>query len=157
MYTMHRVFCASSWELEEQRSIFYDLIGEFNQASAMQHGLLYVPVSLVNIPDKRPHQFTIDENIRACRHYLLTLCDDWGPPPRNFKRDYALALRCSQDPALPMREVAFLAEKPLPGSALNCDLPAPAAEFSTLDEFKQQSRQLLEQWLETARSEAAHA
>src|SRR5450759_4106633 len=111
MYQMHRVFCATSWELERERQAFEDVLGEFNEAEAMKRGVLYVPVSLVNIRDKRPLQYTVDENIHACRHYILALCDNWGPPERNFERDYQLALECRADPSQPMREIAFLLKK----------------------------------------------
>ena len=49
MYRIHRVFCATAWELEGERRAFYDLLGEFNEAEAMRRGVLYVPVSLTNV------------------------------------------------------------------------------------------------------------
>jgi len=149
MYQMHRVFCATSWELEGERRAFYDMIGEFNEAEAMKRSVLYVPVTLVNIRDKRPLQYVVDENIRECRHYLLALSDNWGPPERNFEPDHRLALACRADPSLPMREVAFLWRKPLAGHSTLAGLPVPAAEFSTRDEFKAQVRHLLGEWLAT--------
>ena len=150
MYRMHRIFCATPWELEGERRAFYDVLGEFNEAEAMKRGVLYVPVSLLNVRDKRPLQYAVDENIRDCRHYILALCDGWGPPERNFERDYRLALECSADPSLPMREIALLLQKPLPGHSSPSGLPAARAEFSTIDEFKQQVRRLFAEWIETA-------
>ncbi len=50
----------------------------------MPHGVLYVPVSLTSVGDKRPLQYAVDDNIRECRHYLVLLTEDWGPPERNF-------------------------------------------------------------------------
>jgi len=155
MYPMHRVFCATPWELEGERRAFHDVLGEFNEAEAMKRGVLYVPVSLFNTRDKRPLQYAVDENIRDCRHYILALCDGWGPPERNFERDYRLALECSADPALPMRETAFLLKKPLPGRSSPSGLPPVSAEFSTIDEFKQQVRRLFAEWIVTAAAGSA--
>jgi hypothetical protein len=154
MYQMHRVFCATSWELEGERRAFCDVIGEFNERETMRHGVLYVPLSLVNVPDKRRFQYDIEENIRACRHYILTLCDNWGPPERNFERDYRLALDCRADPSQPMREVAFLLRQPPQGQALPADLPSPAGVFSNTGEFKRAVHELLSQWFTTLLSEA---
>jgi hypothetical protein len=153
MYLMHRVFCATSWELEGERQAFDDVLGEFNEAEAMKRGVLYVPVSLLNIRDKRPLQYSVDDNIRVCRHYILTLCDNWGPPERNFERDYELALECRADPSQPMREVAFLLRQPLEGQAVPADLPSPAGVFSTTGEFKRRVHELLSQWSVTMLSE----
>lgn len=155
MYQMHRVFCATPWELERERQAFDDVLGEFNEAEAMRRGVLYVPVSLGHIRDKRPLQYTVDENIRASRHYILALRDDWGPPERNFEGDYQLALECSADPSLPMREIAFLLKKPLPGHSSPPGFPPASAEFLTIDEFKRQVRRLFAEWIEAAAHRSA--
>lgn len=157
MFVTHRIFCATAWELEGERRAFYDLIGAFNEATAMPQGLLYVPVSLMNVRDKRPYQYTVEENIRSCRHFLMVLCEHWGPPERNFQPDYALAQECWRDPQLPMREVAMLARKPLAGATRGAGLPAPDAEFASVAEFQQVARDLLERWFVAAREEAGRA
>jgi hypothetical protein len=154
MFQMHRIFCATPWELEAERDRFHDLIGNFNEAAAMQKGVLFVPVTLVNIRDKRPMQYAVDENIRDCRHYILLLTEDWGPVERNFRNDYHLALQCIADPALPMHSVAVLAKKQLAGVPLaeglsEPHLPEPHAIFSTLTEFDDCVNKLLPAWLES--------
>jgi hypothetical protein len=149
MFQMHRIFCATPWELEGERRRFYDLIGNFNEAAAMQTGILYVPVTLTNIRDKRPLQYVIDENICDCRHYLLLLTEDWGPVERNFRNDYHLALQCVADPALPMNGVAVLAKKQPSGVPLAEGLPEPQATFSTLAEFDACVNRLLAEWFES--------
>jgi hypothetical protein len=150
MYRMHRVFCATAWELEGERRAFQDVIGEVNETEAMPRGLLFVPVSLVNVRDKRPYQYAVDENIRACHYYMLAVSDGWGPPERCFERDYRLALACRQDPALPMRETAFLWQRIGPESVVPGGLPAPTREFTTTDDFKIHTRALLVEWLQSA-------
>jgi hypothetical protein len=147
MFQTHRVFCATSWELEAERSAFHDVVGDINETEAMARGVLLVPVSLVNIYDKRPLQYVINENIRDCRCFLLALSEGWGPPERHFERDYRLALACREDSTLPMRETAFLWQKPTDGSAVPPGLPAPTAEFATSDEFKTHTQTILRGWL----------
>lgn len=111
---MHRIFCATPGDLEEERLAFYKVMGEFNEAEAMPLGILFVSISIVpHMIDKRPYQAVVGENIRSCRHYIQVLEDTWGPPQRNFERDYALASQCVGDPSLPMHEVAVLFKKPL--------------------------------------------
>ena len=145
---MHRIFCATAWEHEAERRRFQDLIGDFNESRAMGKGVLFVPISLVNVTDKRPYQYLVEENIRDCRHYLLILFDDWGPPQRNFKNDYHLALQAGQDPALPMHSIAVLAKKSPSGEARADGLPAPDAWFSTPQEFDDCLMSLLSSWLD---------
>jgi hypothetical protein len=147
MFQLHRIFCATPWELEAERRRFHEILGQFNETYAMSNGILYVPVTLTNIRDKRPVQFVVDENIRDSRHYVFVLSDDWGPAERNFENDYHLALECAADSALPMRDVVLLRKVPRSGRPLADGMPAPLAAFSTLSEFEQCVRDLLPGWL----------
>ncbi|HWF07003.1 MAG TPA: hypothetical protein VG297_00995 [Bryobacteraceae bacterium] len=159
MFQMHRIFCATPWEMEAERRRFYDAVGQFNETVTMQKGVLYVPVTLTNTMDKRPLQYAVDQNIREARHYVLVLGDDWGPDARNFKRDYALALQSRDDAALPMQSVAVLAKRP-PSDRFSADgLPEPFATFDTLAEFEQCVTALLSSWWESlqARQKTAAA
>lgn len=146
MFEMHRVFCATPWEMEAERSCFYDVISQFNEAHSVEHGILCVPVSLLNIRDKRPMQYLVEENIRDSSHFILLLSDDWGPVERNFEDDYLLAHECAADPALPMRGVALLRRIGRAGRPLADGIPEPDAAFSTMDEFKECIRNLLVRW-----------
>jgi hypothetical protein len=147
MFQMQRVFCATPWEMEAERMRFHDVIGRVNETAAMPAARLYVPVTLVNIRDKRPMQYAVDENVRDCSYYILLLANDWGPVERNFRSDYQLALECAADPALPMQRIAVLRKK-LPGSPSE-DLPEPHAAFSTIEEFDECVSGLLKGWLES--------
>ena len=152
MFRMHRVFCASAWELEGERRAFYDILGKFNETDAMPVQVLYVPVSLTNIHDKRAYQYVVEENIRDCRHYILAVSEDWGPRERNFERDYRLALECRANDALPMSEIAILVRNQPDGT------PSPFIEtlgaagfsgigFSGVNDFQQAVRGLFAAWL----------
>ncbi len=138
-YQMHRVFCATPTGLEPERDAFYEVVGVVNETTAMPQNLLLVAVSLPPMPDKRPYQKAVDDNVRACRYYIQVLGDGWGPPGRNFECDYALARECAADPRMPMQEAVLLRKGP--GES--------AETFRTLDEFKQIVRALLMRWMET--------
>lgn len=144
MHQLHRIFCATPWECERERARFHELTGAFNESNGIPRQILFVPVSLVNIRDKRPLQYAVDENIRDCRYYIQVLTDDWGPVERNFKDDYRLALESIENPDLPLKAAAVLAKKPLADG-----MPEPDALFSTIDEFDAAIGGLLAKWLES--------
>jgi hypothetical protein len=138
--------------LEGERQAFYDVVGDVNEREAMKHGLLYVPVSLNQVRDKRPLQYTVDENIRDTRHYILAIDEDWGPREMNFERDYRLAIKCAADPALPMCQSRILLRRAPDGSPAPFGATLAAAGFSYIDfdgieEFKRIVRALLCEWL----------
>lgn len=150
MLQLHRIFCATPWELEAERDQFYRVIGEFNESAGLARGILFVPVSLNCVRDKRPLQYVIDENIRECRHYILVHTGNWGPVERNFHYDYCLALESLANRALPMTEIATLRRAPRPNFPLEPDfasMPAPNAEFQTPEEFRQCLLDLCARWL----------
>jgi hypothetical protein len=151
MYCMLRVFCATSWELEAERGLFYDVVGQFNETQAMRSGILYVPVSLTNIRDKRPYQYALDENLRDSRHYILAVTDGWGPPERNFESDYRLAVECRQDPALPMKGIEILLRyrpgAPPPFAAELSAAGLNPRRFADAAEFQKEVGELLAGWL----------
>jgi hypothetical protein len=160
-YIMHRIFCAPAGDMEEERTAFYKVVGDFNAEHAMPRNILFVSVALpFHTFDKRPFQAAISENIRACRYYVQVLEDTWGPPEKNFERDYALACKCAADPNLPMQGVAVLFKKPLvphqvePSvielqNRLAADPVHTHANFETPEDFRDQLNRLLAEWLET--------
>jgi hypothetical protein len=148
MYQFHRIFLATPWEMEGERRRFYDLAGAFNEAYAMRRRLLFTPVTIVNIRDKRPYQYTIEENIRDSSAYIQLLQEGWGPVERNFENDYLMARRFAADPAVPMRRVSLI-RKILPSDRpLEPGLPAPQSEFASMEEFDRCIQAELSQLLE---------
>jgi hypothetical protein len=149
---MYRVFCANAWELEAERDAFLELVGQINEAQGMPRGILLVPVTLVNVDDKRRFQRAVDENIRASSYYLLVVEEDWGPRARNFERDYRLAVACAADENLPMRGAAILVRDQPDGAAspfgaVLATAGFPSTRFSTLEEFRSTVSGLLSEWL----------
>lgn len=151
-YAMHRIFCATSDDMEAERQAFYDAIGSFNEKSAMARGVLFVPVSIpVNMPDKRPFQPVVDENIRSSRYYVQVFGNSAWPEHRNFARDYALALDCASDSASPMCEVAALVRHT--PDAANPDATVYLAhrvlQYASPEEFTRHCQELLGGWLQS--------
>jgi hypothetical protein len=68
----------------------------------------------------------------------------WGPPARNFEREFQLAHECCADPQLPMEGVSVFVKAIEPGVA---EFKGPASEFKTIDEFKTNLRSQLSSWL----------
>lgn len=152
MYRLHRIFCATAWETEGERRAFHDTLGQFNESQGIPAGTLYVPVSLVNNHDKRPYQYTVEENIRECRYYILVPADNWGPPERALERDYRLALACAADPALPMQQAVLLLRtqpdgSPSPFAATLDAAGLPYTAFTTIEDFQQALLGILPAWL----------
>lgn len=121
--------------MEGERRRFHDAVGRFNEDHAMPKGVLITPVTLVNIRDKRPTQYVVDENIEDSSAWIVFVQDNWGPTERNFENDYHLALRCLGDPSRPMRHVSLLRKIQPSGKPLDPAMPEPAAAFSSPEEF----------------------
>jgi hypothetical protein len=159
-YAMHRVFCAAAGDLEPERRAFYDVMAELNEAEAMPRDILFVAVSIpMETFDKRPFQAAISENIRDCRYYIQVIEDSWGPPEKNFERDYALAAQCAADPEMRMEGLAVFFKKPLVPHQMDPrvvefkqQLAAnghPPQDFADLKEYKLKLRAQLSEWLGT--------
>jgi hypothetical protein len=102
----------------------------------------------------------VEENIRACRHYILAVSDNWGPRERNFERDYRLALECRADESLPLRQTAILVRNepggdPSPFLATLAAAGFSSSAFSGVDDFRQIVRGLLAGWLPEDAAEPA--
>ncbi len=154
-FDMHRIFCATPFELEDERNAFYQVMSEFNEAYAMPRGILLVSVSLVpQMADKRPYQAAVNDNIKASRYYIQLIEDSWGPPERNMERDYALAVKYCADPESNLKQSVLLCKKPLLPHRVEPEIvqlksSGQHLEFDTIDEFKQLLRNLFEGWLES--------
>jgi hypothetical protein len=160
-YAMHRVFCAAAGDLEPERQAFYDVMAELNEAEAMPRDILFVAVSIpMETFDTRPFQAAISENIRACRYFIQVLEDSWGPPEKNFERDYALASQCAADPEMKMEGVAVFFKKPLVPHQVDPRVVEfkqhlaagngpPPQDFADLKEYKLKLRAQLSEWLGT--------
>lgn len=128
-YRMYRVFCATPLALEEEREAFYDVMAAFNEQRAMPSEILLLAVSLVPVmSDKRAYQRTVEENIRDSSYYILVWDGNWGPPERNFEKDWKLASESAQEAVMLRKDI----------------------DYKDLDEFKKMLWSLFERWLITS-------
>jgi hypothetical protein len=156
-YDMHRVFLATPFELDDERSAMHDAISEFNQEQAMARNVLFVTVSLPpNMADKRAYQPVLLENIRAARYYVQLIEDSWGPPQRNFERDFVHVKQYVAEGTHKTRELTLWFKKPLLPHRVEADIVAfkqnlqeagGLVEFSSTAEVKGLLREKLGQWL----------
>ena len=164
-YRFHYVFCAMPFECEEELKAYQRALAVFNESEAMPQGLLFA--SLIVIPtlaDKRPWQGAVNDNIRMSRHYIQVIEDSWGPPSRDYERDWALAQRCAADPDLPMRETVLLFKSPLLPHKVDpaivelkstaLDGNGPHAAFETPQQLQTLLRPMFSRWLAAALAEA---
>jgi len=128
-YRLVHVFAAIPLSPGAELRAFYRAVAAVNESEAMSQGVLFVPLALPEgSADKSLFQSAIDYNIRLCAYYIQA-----GDAP-GFSHEYALALACRDDAALPMRQVAVLQE----GA-----------------EFESRARSLLSGWLESPAVEVA--
>jgi hypothetical protein len=144
-YQMHRVFCATPGDLEPERRIFYEVAGQVNEAEGMPHGVLLVPVAVEpRMVNKAMFQPVVDANVRACRFFVQVLADTWGPPQRNFRREFELARELGLPMAVFFRRTAP-AEPEI--AALRAELGGGAFEYDSPEDFGRQLRGVLSGWL----------
>lgn len=156
-YRFQYVFLATPFECEQELDVFHSVLAKFNEMEAMPKGYLYTPLTLVPaLTDKRPFQGAISENIRMCRYYLQVIEDSWGPPQRDFERDWALAQRAIADPELPMREAVLLFKAPLLPHKMDPAIielkekslkSTPHAAFETPAELRKILASMFSRWL----------
>ena len=152
-YDMHRVFFATPLELEDERKALHEIVSEFNEQVAMPAGVLLVTVSLPQtMVDKRAYQAAVLENIRDARYYVQFLEDSWGPPTRNFERDYAMARKYAAEGTHACKKTALLFKKPLLPHRVDPDVVAlkqclvgnALVEFESATDLKALIRPMLE-------------
>lgn len=148
-FRMYRVFCAtpgdSEDDLERERHAFHEILGEVNETEGMPLGILFVPVSIApQMTNKATFQQLVDDNVRACTFFVQVLHRSWGPPTRNFEREYQLANEYLADQQLPMEGIAVFRKATESGVV---EFEGPTSEFKNIEEFKTSVRSQLSSWL----------
>jgi hypothetical protein len=164
-YRLHYVFFATPSDGEEELRAFHQALGAFNEQEAMPNGCLFASLEIAPaLADKRPFQGSINENIRMSRYYVQVIEDSWGPPQRDFERDWAIAQRSLADPSLPMRETVLLFKAPLLPHKVELAVvelknrllggDGPHASFDQPQQFENILRTLLSRWLASTLAES---
>jgi hypothetical protein len=153
--TLIHVFLAAPGSLAGEQTAFHQAVGACNEERGLALGMLYVPLT---VSKKAYPQGTIDENIRLCSYYLLTVDDTLGIAGNTFDHDWWVARKCCADANLPMREAVALFKRQPEGRPAD---PVVAKfreglegaggvrcfEFGDAAEFRAIARGLLEEWL----------
>jgi hypothetical protein len=159
-YRFHYVFFGAPSDCTEEQKAFLEVMAEFNKEQAMPCGLLFCALTLPpTVSDKRPFQGAIFENLDMSRHLVLVLEDSWGPPARDFEKDWIYAQRCISNPKLPMKEAVILFKAPLLPHKVEPAIVelkqhllssgGPHATFENVSEFRAKMAALLSGWLAT--------
>jgi hypothetical protein len=146
-YTIHKVLCASTPFVDDEKFAFLETLSRFCEEVAMPDAVLYAPASFRAPFDPMMHKPLVDGNIQICAGFLQLLDED--PPERAYKTFVEYALKCQADPEQPMRAVA-VAFKQTPevsaeAAAYKKSLESRCDTFSyaSMEEFQEQAWQFL--------------
>jgi len=156
--TAYRVLIELDEELDDERLAFGDTIHDYNFAEALPRDVLFVPIGWD--PAVPSAQKLLDDDFEQVDFFVLILWDRW---PAGAKEAYEFALKCRDDPAMPMRHVMpfFKAVEPRqlsdPGPGLEevlrlkdkleAERRTRFESFATLDTFRSRLRWHLSRWL----------
>lgn len=168
--TAYRVFIASPGGLAPERQAFRDAIASYNEMDAISRDVMFIPVAWEQtLPGMGRPQSLINEDLKDCDYFVLTLWDRWGSPSGDERytsatsEEYSIAHQCWKDPSHCLREIAafFKAVDPKmmndPGEQLKkvLDFRRSLEEtkellFGTFDDttlFQRQVHRLLAKWV----------
>jgi tetratricopeptide (TPR) repeat protein len=166
-----KVFIASPGGLTEERKAFHEVIQQVNRDTAHAAGLTFIATGweYTSAGVGRPQEL-INAQVRESDYLLVILWDRWGRPsggPGNYtsgtEEEYYVARECLQDAEKHMRDIVVLfkgvesRQLSDPGKELQKVLEFKAeleatrellySTFDTLDEFKDDFRTHLHQWI----------
>jgi tetratricopeptide (TPR) repeat protein len=80
--TDYRVFIATPGGLQEERTLFKEVLEDFNLADANHRGLNFTPVGWeITLGGLGRPQELIDQDVLSCDYFVMLLHDRWGTPP----------------------------------------------------------------------------
>jgi tetratricopeptide (TPR) repeat protein len=136
--TAYRVFVASPSGLESERELFRTAINEYNEADAIERGVVFLPLGWEQSPAGvgRPQQ-TINGEVRRSDFFLLLLHDRWGSAPQaapgpftsGSQEEFSVAQECYANKT--MREIVVFFKGVDQGK-----LADPGDELKPVLEFK---------------------
>ena len=97
-----RVFIASPGGLEEERRLFYEILGEVNRSKANAMGIQLEPLGWEDtLPGFGRPQELINEDVKRCDLMIMLLWKRWGTPTgeysSGFEEEYELAKRLREE------------------------------------------------------------
>ena len=164
-FDMHRVYLSCPGDLDADKQLCREVIGEINEAQAMPANILLVSVGLPQEGAVEQFRAAVADNIRQCAYFIQVFQDDWGP--RNLSRKlFYLACDARGDESLPMKEVVvFLKGAPRETDPEILAFRKELAElsdvlvfhFDTPDAMRRQLHEVASAWVNHIQAAAANA
>ncbi|GEM_PF-739292 len=104
-YAIHRFVCSTTPYVDEEKELALALNSRFCEEVTMPDQILLAAASFRTPFDPLVHKAGVEDNIRSSTFFLQIL-DQEEPPPRPYKAFVDYALKCQDDPQMPMRAVA---------------------------------------------------
>ncbi len=137
--TQYRVFIASPSGLEEVREVLRAELRDYNGIDANQRGVSFLAVGWEDVLGGagRP-QSLINDDLKKCDVFILVLRDRWGSRPdtegpytSGCQEEFEEALKCLEDPKLPMADILVFF-----GSVDPARLADPGPQLSQVLQFR---------------------
>lgn len=100
----YRVFISAPGDMDRDREATHDAISHVNAELCMPAKILLVTLGLRDNAQIDGYRSIVSDNVRWSSYFIQLFQDDWGPREL-FRKLFLLAVECSGDSSMPMREV----------------------------------------------------
>jgi hypothetical protein len=105
-FRIYRILCSTPPDLETDRLIFESALASFGEQTTFPQQVLFAGASFRPRFDAERHRAVGEANIRQCDFFLHIFPETW--PGTAFQAFIDLALACTEDSSMPMRQIAVL-------------------------------------------------
>ena len=105
-FRIYRILCSTPPDLETERLIFESTLASFAEHTTFPRQVLFAGASFRPKFDADRHRAVGESNVRQCDFFLHIFSDTW--PGTAFQAFIDLARTCTDDPAMPTRQIAVL-------------------------------------------------
>jgi len=105
-FRIYRILCSTPPDLETERLIFESTLANFAEHRTFPKQVLFAGASFRPRFDADRHRAIGEANVRQCDFFLHIFSDTW--PGTAFQAFLDVARACTDDPSLPMRQIAVL-------------------------------------------------
>ena len=105
-FRIYRILCSTPPDLETERLIFESTLASFAEHTTFPQQVLFAGASFRPKFDADRHRAVGEANVRQCDFFLHIFSDTW--PGTAFQAFIDLAQACTDDPSMPMRQIAVL-------------------------------------------------
>jgi hypothetical protein len=105
-FRTYRILCSTPPDLEIERLIFESTLAHFAEHVTFPQQVLFAGASFRPKFDADRYRAVGEANVRQCDFFLHIFSDSW--PGTAFRAFIDLAQACTDDPSMPMRQIAVL-------------------------------------------------